>query len=86
MKFNIYDELYSQNSHQHVSVGILAILRVMLLYKSAKIHVCFTISTLILLELVHHTINKSPKCWIKTHHITAPVISTHTKQFVTPKF
>jgi len=62
MQFNIYDEFYSQNSHQHVSAGIPAILRVMLLYKNAKILACFTVSTSIFLELVHHTINKSPTC------------------------
>jgi len=77
MQFNIYDESYSQNSHQHVSAGILAILRVILLYKNTKIHVCFTVSTSLLLELVHHTIKKSPAYWIKIHHITAPVINMH---------
>jgi hypothetical protein len=45
MQFNIYDEFYSQNSHQHVSAGIAAILRVMLLYRNEKIHACFTVSS-----------------------------------------
>ena len=31
MHFNIYDVFYSQCSHQHVSAGILAILKVLLL-------------------------------------------------------
>jgi hypothetical protein len=37
MHFVIYDAFYSQNSHQHVPVDILAILRAMLLYKNTKI-------------------------------------------------
>jgi len=37
--FGIYDVLYSQNSHQHVSAGIPAIFRVILLYKNAKIQI-----------------------------------------------
>jgi len=36
MHFGIYDVFYSQNSHQNISAGIPAILRVTLLYKNAK--------------------------------------------------
>jgi hypothetical protein len=36
MHFNIYDVYYSQNSHQHVSTGIPAILRVMFLMQEHK--------------------------------------------------
>ena len=45
MHFVIYDALYSQNSHQHVSADILAILRVMLLYNDTKIQMWLTVST-----------------------------------------
>ena len=45
MHFVIYDVFYSQNSHQHVSADILAILRVMLLYKDTKIQMWLTVST-----------------------------------------
>jgi hypothetical protein len=36
MHFNIYDVFYPQNSHQHVSIGIAAIFRVMLLLQEHK--------------------------------------------------
>jgi hypothetical protein len=36
MHFSIYDLFYSQNSHQHVSAGIKAILRVMPLLQEYK--------------------------------------------------
>ena len=38
MHFSIYDGFYTQNSHQHVSAGIPAILRVILLYKNIHIY------------------------------------------------
>jgi hypothetical protein len=39
MQFSIYDVFYSQNSQQHVSAGIPAILRAILLYKNAKLQI-----------------------------------------------
>jgi len=37
-------------------------------------------------KLVYHTINTSPTCWIKTHHITTSVITPHTHQkILTPQ-
>jgi hypothetical protein len=47
MYFNIYGVFYSQYSHQHVSVGILAIFRVMLLlqeYKRTYVVTCVNIT------------------------------------------
>ena len=40
----MYDVFYSQNSHQHVSPGILVNFRVMVLYKNTKIQVWLTVS------------------------------------------
>jgi hypothetical protein len=37
MQFSIYDGFYTQNSHQHVSAEIPAILEVILLYKNTKL-------------------------------------------------
>jgi hypothetical protein len=37
MQFSIYDEFYTQNSHQHVSAEIPAILEVILSYKNKKL-------------------------------------------------
>jgi len=36
MHLNVYDVVYSLNSHQHVSAGIVAIFRVMLLLQEYK--------------------------------------------------
>jgi len=47
MLFNIYDVFYSQCSHQHLSAGIQAIIREMLLlqeYKRADLCNCVTIT------------------------------------------
>ena len=47
MHFNIYGVFYSQCSHQHVSAGIQAVFRVMLLlqeYKLANLGNCVSIS------------------------------------------
>ena len=40
MYFNIYDVLYSLNSHQCVSIAIAAIFKVMLLLKECKKYKC----------------------------------------------
>jgi hypothetical protein len=45
MHFFIYDVIYLQNSHQHVSADILATLRVMVLYNNTKIQMWLTVST-----------------------------------------
>ena len=37
MQFSIYEAFYTQNSHQHVSAEIPAILEVILLYKNTKL-------------------------------------------------
>jgi hypothetical protein len=38
-------------------------------------------------QLVYHTINTSPTCWIKTQHITTSVITPHTPtKFNSPDF
>jgi len=44
--FNVYDVFYSQVSHQHVSAGIPAIFRVILLqeYKSTNAVICATVT------------------------------------------
>jgi len=68
MPFNIYDVFHSQGSHQHVSAGIPAIFRVMLLLQKYK-----PLET----QPVNHTVNTSTTRWIKTHHITASVITPH---------
>jgi hypothetical protein len=39
--FDIYDVFYSQCSHQHVSAGILAIFRVILLQKYKRTNAAF---------------------------------------------
>ena len=44
MLLGIYDVFYSQCSHQHVSVGILAILKLLLLYKNTKIQAWLPVS------------------------------------------
>jgi hypothetical protein len=47
MHFNIYDEFYSQCSHQHVSAAIAAIFRVMLLlqqYKGTDVVSCVAVT------------------------------------------
>jgi len=47
MYYNIYEAFYSQCSQQHVSAGILAIFRVMLLlqeYKHTNVVNCVTIT------------------------------------------
>ena len=36
-------------------------------------------------QLVYHTINTSPTCWIKTKHITTSVIIPHTPNILTTK-
>jgi len=48
MHFSVYDVFYSQNSHQHVSAGIPAILWVILLYMNTKIQMWLTV--------LHHSI------------------------------
>jgi len=40
MHFNIYGVFYSHCSHQHVSAGISAIFRVMLLLQEYKMYKC----------------------------------------------
>jgi len=44
--FNVYDIFYSQRSHQHVSAGIPAIFRVILLqeYKRTNLVNCFAVT------------------------------------------
>jgi len=45
MHFNVYNVLYSQSSHQHVSAAAAAIFRVMLLlqnYKATDVVSCVT--------------------------------------------
>jgi len=46
MYFNVYDVFYLQFSHQHVSAGIPAIFRVMLLqeYKRTNAVICTTVT------------------------------------------
>lgn len=44
MHFSICDVFYTQNSQQHVSADISAILRVMLLYENTKIQKWLTVS------------------------------------------
>jgi len=44
MQFSIYDAFYSQLSHQHVSAGIPAIVRVTLLYKNRKLQEWLNVS------------------------------------------
>jgi hypothetical protein len=47
MHFSVYGVFYSQNSHQHVSAGIIAIFRVILLlqeYKCTTLVSCFAVN------------------------------------------
>jgi hypothetical protein len=68
MHFNVYDVFHSQSSHQHVSAGIPAIFRVILLQKYKIVGT----------QPVNHTVNTSSTRWIKTHHLTASSITPHT--------
>ena len=68
LHFNIYDLFHSQCSHQNVSAGIPAIFRVMPLLQKYKVAGT---------QPINHTVNTAPTRWIKTHHITASVITPH---------
>jgi len=48
MNFNVYDELYSQFSHQYASAGIAAIFKVILLqdYKNTNVICCVSVTLL----------------------------------------
>jgi len=75
MQFNIYDEFNSQNSHQHVSAGIPAILRVIILYKNTKIHVFHHFNSYTLGTSTHRQeVTYMLDYWTSHHY-------THTKQF-----
>jgi hypothetical protein len=47
MHFDIYDVLYSLYSHEHVLASIMAIFRVVILYKNTNVQIWLTVSPLL---------------------------------------